>query len=222
MNSDEADIRMGTFVQAAAFIDALALAYSSEMKVTGKLAGQWSRFVEAYFPADYALIADEYDGLRNKLLHNFSAAPRLAFTHDDEASHLTDSDGRLILDRGSFVAATTTAYASFKTEALTDEALGRRVLNWFDGHPPIAFLTPRSREAPTPRLRSVAASAAWPTFQPGTSLAQSSASLTLSAEWQPSPESAALAAEDGAVGQAQAPRRPAEEVNDRAWSARPR
>ena len=82
--SGQADVRMGTFIQAAAFIDALALAYSAPpLAVKGGLAGKWRRFVEDYFGPAYAPVAGAYGDFRCLLLHNFSASPALGFTHGE-------------------------------------------------------------------------------------------------------------------------------------------
>jgi hypothetical protein len=151
-HSDERDIRMGTFIQCAAFIDALALAYSHRLPSPGTDADKWRRFVERYFPQPaYAPVAVAYTGFRCMLLHNFSTDPTLAFTHTEPAKHLTPRlDGRVLLDRGEFVAAVTAAFEEFQREVLADAALAARVLDWLDRHPPLGFwemprrvLTPR-------------------------------------------------------------------------------
>jgi hypothetical protein len=65
--SDEADIRMGTFIQAAAFIDALSLAYSASDKHPER---KWKCFMERYFPPEYAPVVAAYGDFRCLLLHN--------------------------------------------------------------------------------------------------------------------------------------------------------
>jgi hypothetical protein len=158
VRSSEADVRMGTFIQAAAFMDALALAYSAPglpKKVKGGDAGKWRRFVDDYFDPVYAPVAAGYDGFRCLLLHNFSASHLLGFTHDEPHRHLQDEGGRLILDRGSFVAAIATAYEAFKRDVLANETQGARVLAWLDRYPPVGFWAPPVRTVP-----STAASAA--------------------------------------------------------------
>jgi hypothetical protein len=140
--SDAADIRMGTFIQAAAFIDALALAYSAFEKVPGGDAGKWGRFVERYFPPEYAPVAAAYVDFRCLLLHNFSAGQSLGFTHNERDRHLEVEGDRLVLDRGSFVAAVTRAFDAFEQDVFADDDLGQRVLRWLDKRPPLGFWVP--------------------------------------------------------------------------------
>jgi hypothetical protein len=146
VRSDEADIRMGTFVQAAAFIDALAQANSAGLPkkaVPGGDSGKWRRFVETFFPSpEYAPVAAEYKGFRCLLVHNFSASSLIGFIHGQPHRHLRREGGGLILDRGSFVAATSEAFDAFRAAALADLTLGKRVLGWLDDYPPIAYWVP--------------------------------------------------------------------------------
>lgn len=146
VRSDEADVRMGTFVQAAAFIDALARAYTWHLPkkaIPGGDAGQWRRFVRECFPADHSPLAEQYGGFRCLLLHNFSASPDLAFTSSEPLRHLMrEGSGRLVLDRGSFVAATEQAFQTFREKVLADDELAQRVLDWLDQHPTISYWTP--------------------------------------------------------------------------------
>jgi hypothetical protein len=146
--SNEADVRMGTFIQCAAFIDALALAYSPDgempngSKVLDGKRGIWKRYVDAYFPPEYLPVADAYHGFRSLLLHNFSAGESLGFTHDEPWRHLRDEGGRVVLDRGSFVAAVEESFEKFQHEVLADDVLGERVLRWLDARPPVGFWIP--------------------------------------------------------------------------------
>jgi hypothetical protein len=144
--SDANDVRMGTFVQCAAFIDALALANSAGLENPGDPAAKWRRFVERYFPDEYAPVAAAYKGFRCLLLHNFSAAPTLGFTHDEPWRHLRrEEGGRVILDRHLFVCAVINAFKEFRREVLDDDVLAERVGRWFDLYPPVSFWVP-----PTP------------------------------------------------------------------------
>jgi hypothetical protein len=159
VRSDQVDIRMGTFIQAAAFIDALALAYTWQLstKVKGGDEAKWRLFVEECFSADHAAVADHYVGFRCLLLHNFSASPDLAFTSDQPSRHLQhESSGRLVLDRGSFVAATEQAFQTFRQKVDADDALAARVLSWLDLSPPIAYWTPEPAAGSAPPALSAA------------------------------------------------------------------
>lgn len=141
----DVDIRMGTFIQCAAFIDALALAYSGTLK--GGSAKKWGRFVKRYFPAEYASVVT-YKGFRCLLLHNFSADLTLGFIHEHPEMHLCPrlGDGRIMLDRGPFVADVAQAFERFQRDVFADDALGQRVLAWLeDGHQPLAFSPPSPR-----------------------------------------------------------------------------
>jgi hypothetical protein len=128
--------------RAAAFIDALALAYSGTPKTD--YARKWRRFVTKYFPPGYAPVASAYNGFRCLLLHNFSAGETLAFTHDQPHKHLTSlPGGRVVLDRGSFVADIAGAFKAFRRDVLADDSLGERVLAWLEnGHQPLGFWIP--------------------------------------------------------------------------------
>ncbi len=174
---------MGTFIQCAAFVDALALAYSpygklpDGQKVRDGARGMWKRFVDAYFAPDYAPVADAYHGFRSLLLHNFSASEGFGFTHDETGRNLAEEGGRVILNRGSFVEAVEEAFDKFQRDVLADDALGERVLKWLDAHPPVGFWVP---VVPHPLMREVAGAHALT----GTSFSTTSA-LALSATGTP-------------------------------------
>jgi hypothetical protein len=126
------------------FIDALALAYSApplKPKVSGG-AAKWKRFVERYFPADYASLADEYDGFRNRLLHNFSACHTFGFTHDEPHRHLRTDGGRVMFNRAEFVADVIRAFDGFERDVLAEDALAERVLAGLDQRPPVGLFVP--------------------------------------------------------------------------------
>ena len=54
------DVRMGTFVLCAAFLDTLALTYSAGLRVPGKKAAMWRRFIDRYLGERYAVLRDAY------------------------------------------------------------------------------------------------------------------------------------------------------------------
>jgi hypothetical protein len=73
--------------------------------------------VERYFPPEYAPVAAPYGDFRCLLLHNFSAGQSLGFTHNEPKRHLqVQPDGRLVLDRGSLVAAVAGGFDAFEEE----------------------------------------------------------------------------------------------------------
>lgn len=145
--ANENDVRMGTFQLCAAFLDALALAYSAPplpAKVKGGKAGKWDRFVADFLPQPkYASLVGTYEGFRCLLLHNFSAS-RLAFTHGKARLHLKTHGGRRLLNRESFVADVEAAFEAFYANVQSDERLGDRVVKHLDKFPPIGvwFLEP--------------------------------------------------------------------------------
>jgi hypothetical protein len=67
VQANAGDVRMGTFVLCAAFLDALSLAYSAGIRVKGGLGAKWERFVTDYFGPEYALLRTAYDSFRSKL-----------------------------------------------------------------------------------------------------------------------------------------------------------
>lgn len=124
--SDKSDVRMGTFIQCASFVDALALAFSPDglmpdgRAVPGKKRGIWKRFVETYLPQPkYGPVADAYHGFRSLLLHNFSASETLGFTHGEPSRHLQVEGKRVMLNRGSFVSAVGKAFEKFYGDGRT-------------------------------------------------------------------------------------------------------
>jgi hypothetical protein len=146
--SDESGLRLGTFIQCAALIDALALSYSHGVESAGGEAGQWQRFIAEYFPPKYAPLAAADGGLRCLLANDASSAARtVGFTHDEPNRHLRTENDRLILDRGRFVAEVVRAFGAFERDLLYDDALAERVLAWLDLHPPLAFLAPAQATA---------------------------------------------------------------------------
>lgn len=148
--SDESDVRMEAFIQCAALIDALALAYSSAVDDAAGAAEKWRRFVAEYFPPKYAPIADEDKGLRCLLVLDFSAAKRLTFTEDEPQRHLRTENDRLILDRGRFVAEVVRAFEAFEHDVLYDDGdFAESVLAWLDRNPPVAFSV--SKQSAPPR-----------------------------------------------------------------------
>ncbi len=54
------DVRMGTFIMCAAFLDALSLAYSAGVRVPRGAPGKWARFMERYLGEPYREIWDSY------------------------------------------------------------------------------------------------------------------------------------------------------------------
>ena len=145
--SDESDIRVGTFIQCAALVDALALSYSFEVENAGDEAGKWQRFIAEYFPPKYAPLAAADGGLRSLLSNDSSTAKTIEFTHDEPHRHLRTENDRLILDRSKFVAEVVRAFGAFERDLLYDDALAERVLAWLDRHPPLAFLAPAQATA---------------------------------------------------------------------------
>lgn len=140
-HADRGDVRMGTFVLCAAFLDALSLAYSAGVKVPGGLAGKWTRFIERYFGPEYAFLRPAYGGFRSKLLHNYSARG-IAFTHGDQQAHLhlwrDPATGLPLLHRESFVRDVVAAFDAFEAEVYADADLRGRVLAHFNVFPTIS------------------------------------------------------------------------------------
>jgi hypothetical protein len=163
-HSNDCDVRMGSFVQAAALLDALALAHSAPAPPKTKDPdgrASWKRFVDRYFPAEYQPVIT-YKDFRGLLLHNFSAGTSLAFDHIHPEQHLQPrADGRIVLDRGRFIAAVTAAFDAFQADALADEHLGARVLAWLDRRPPLGYWIPDAGApiAGTPGLSAAGLSA---------------------------------------------------------------
>jgi hypothetical protein len=151
-HANESDVRMGTFQLCAAFLDALALAYSAGVKVKGGDGGKWDRFIRSFFDQSlYAVLIGKYESFRCLLLHNFSARG-LLFIHDHPELHLTIHNGRTLLNRESFVPDVERAFNSFYDDVRTDEDLRTRVLKHLDRHPPIGvwFLDEPPKGGPPP------------------------------------------------------------------------
>jgi hypothetical protein len=130
------DVRMGTFSQCAAFLDALALSFRAPKNRDG--AACWRQFVREYFPQPkYGCVADLYDGYRNKTLHNFSSE-NIAFVHDKSEAHLQrDNHGRLTLNREDFVADVESAFEKFWLDVQRDADLAMRVARHLSIRAPI-------------------------------------------------------------------------------------
>ena len=90
------DVRMGTFIMCAAFLDAVSLAYSAGVKVPNGPAGKWACFMERYLGERYREIWDSYDDYRDRLLHNYSALG-IAFTSFRRRHTHTFSTSRKVL-----------------------------------------------------------------------------------------------------------------------------
>lgn len=137
IHADAGDVRMGTFILCAAFLDALALSYSS----SGSGRDKWKRFLEAYLGEPYKAVWDSYGTFRSPLLHNYSASG-LGFTHGEEQArwHLIETDGRVMLHRESFVRDVVQAFESFARDVQADDELRRRVLAHFDRRPPMGLV----------------------------------------------------------------------------------
>lgn len=139
--ANDADVRMGTFVLCAAFLDALALSYSAGMKVKGSKSGKWSRFVTDYLSDEYLFLRGAYASFRSKLLHNYSA-DGIIFTHGEGRAHLhchVDADGRAWMHRESLVRDVTAAFVSFERDVLADAALRARVVAHWERYPPMGL-----------------------------------------------------------------------------------
>lgn len=141
LRANAGDVRMGTFVLCAAFLDALSLTYSAGMKIASGKAGKWARFMEEYLGRPYEPIWDSYDTYRNKLLHNYSARG-IAFTHAPENAslHLQIRQGAVILHRESFVRDVEQAFNGFAADVLADAALRKRALAHLGRNPPMGLL----------------------------------------------------------------------------------
>jgi hypothetical protein len=141
--ANDGDVRMGTFVLCAAFLDVLSLTYSAGVRVKGKTAeAKWSLFVSRFFGNEYAFLRAAYNSFRNRLLHNYSAAGIL-FTHEDGHEHLhckTEPDGQVWMHRESFVHDVLRALDAFETEVTTDSELRGRVLKHWEQFPPMGLV----------------------------------------------------------------------------------
>jgi len=149
LRANRGDVRMGTFIMCAAFLDALALTYSAGIRVPNGKRGKWSRFLERYLGAPYEPIWDSYDSFRNKLLHNYSARG-IAFTHAPENAHLhlqPAGDG-VMLHRERFVGDVHSAFDRFAQDVRKDDDLRQRAFAHIERYPPmgLAVIVPRAPE----------------------------------------------------------------------------
>ena len=140
VHSDAMDVRMGTFVQAAALIDALALAYCADVRGLGK-SEKWDAFVRDFFPQPkYAVLVGAYSEFRSTLLHKF-AVRGFAFTHGRRHDHLkVQPQGLTLLNRANFVEDVVSAFEAFVARVRAEPELRRRVLRYLDERPPISAL----------------------------------------------------------------------------------
>ena len=140
VHADLGDVRMGTFVLCAAFLDALALTFSAGLRVKGKPGeAKWAQFIERYFGEDYAFLRPAYDGFRNKLLHNYSARG-IIFTHGPDQAHLhlrRESNGVTWMHRESFVRDVIAAFDAFEQDVRSSSELRGRVLAHLKVFPPM-------------------------------------------------------------------------------------
>lgn len=132
-DANDRDLKMGTFLLAVAFTDALAIAHAGKDK---GLAGNWKRFVMCYFPQpDYEGVAEIYHPLRSRVLHNFSS-PSVSFTHNSPEHHLP-SARPIILNREPFVADVEKAFHAFYADVQEHPSLAATVLAFLDTHQPL-------------------------------------------------------------------------------------
>ena len=132
-DANDRDLKMGTFLLAVAFTDALAIAHAGKDK---GLEGSWKRFVMRYFPQpDYEGVAEIYHPLRSRVLHNFSS-PRVSFTHNSPEHHLR-SARPIILNRENFVADVERAFHAFYADVQKHPSLAMTVLAFLDRHQPL-------------------------------------------------------------------------------------
>jgi hypothetical protein len=142
IHADAGDVRMGAFILCAAFLDALALAYSAETGIrTGR--AKWKRFLRTYLGQPYKDIWDSYSTFRSPLLHNYSASG-LAFTHGpaQAAWHLIrTNDGVVVLHRETFVRDVVAAFEAFAADVRANAELRARVFAHFVHRPPMGLVT---------------------------------------------------------------------------------
>lgn len=141
-HADAGDVRMGTFILCAAFLDALSLTYSAGIKVANGKRGKWARFMHDFLGEKYEPIWDSYDTFRNRLLHNYSATG-IAFTHGAEQAtlHLGPiQGGGVMLHRETFVRDVVSAFEEFAKAVRADGALRRRVFEHFKKYPPMGLV----------------------------------------------------------------------------------
>jgi hypothetical protein len=147
-SANERDLKMGTFLLAAAFTDALAIAHAGN---SNNLSKNWEHFVNRYFPQpDYAILATLYGDFRSRVLHNFSS-PRISFIHDSPGWH-KPSARPVILNRENFVADVEKAFHAFYHDVQQQPSLASRVLAFLDRCPPLTVMPvqlPTTDEVPS-------------------------------------------------------------------------
>lgn len=152
-DANDRDLKMGTFLLAVAFTDALAIAHAGKDR---GLEGNWRRFVMRYFPQpDYEGVAEIYHPIRSRVLHNFSS-PRVSFTHNSPGYHMP-SARPIILNRENFVADVERAFHLFYADVQEHPSLAKTVLAFLDTHQPLTVKPielPSRDEAPA-ALRTV-------------------------------------------------------------------
>lgn len=157
-DANDRDLKMGTFLLAAAFTDALAITHAGK---TTNLTKNWERFVKRYFPQPkYAILATLYGEFRSRSLHNFSS-PRISFIHNHAELHLPTADP-IILNRENFVADVENAFHAFYRDVQNQPSLATTVLAFLDKCPPLTVIpveVPSPGEVPS-ALRIVNVSAA--------------------------------------------------------------
>jgi hypothetical protein len=132
-DASDRDLKMGTFLLAVAFTDALAIAHAGRDK---GLEGNWKRFVMRYFPQpEYEGLAEIYHPLRSRVLHNFSS-PRVNFIHNSPEHHMP-SARPIILNREDFVADVENAFHAFYADVQEQPNLATTVLAFLDTHQPL-------------------------------------------------------------------------------------
>jgi hypothetical protein len=158
-NANDRDLRMGTFLLAAAFIDALALTHAGHTKDMNK---SWSAFVKRYFKQpDYATLTTLYGGYRSRALHNFSSA-KIAFIHNNPRVHLQTFSGRVHLNRENFVADVEAAFYAFYADVQRQPSLAASALKHLDKYPPLTVIPVEPSGTPILSLNVSAASSATP------------------------------------------------------------
>ena len=136
------DVRMGTFIIGAAFLDTLSLTDSAGLPKSGNVEAKWRRFITAYFGDEYAFLRGAYNSFRSRLLHNYSASGIL-FTHDEENAHRhcrPDPDGQTWMHRESFVRDVLAALDAFERDVTFDPALRSRVIKHWERYPPMGMV----------------------------------------------------------------------------------
>ena len=141
--ANDGDVRMGTFILCAAFLDTLSLSYSAGVRTKGRTGeAKWNRYVTAYFDDRYVFLRTAYDAFRNRLLHNYSARGIL-FTHGEGNEHVhcrLEPDGQVWMHRESFVRDVLIALDAFESDVMSDPELRSRVINHWLQFPPMGLV----------------------------------------------------------------------------------